>query len=404
MPSPDVLFSSNINFLNNITTRIQARLDTFRNDPKYTNYELSNLPSPQILLEIISVAFWASLTREEGEELHFSLALTTVDKGVPYYPLDRPIPLSRESIRKLANAYDRSVASLRVDKDADGKMCIWGGLMHTGDGICVIDAIEPGLLAIRYTPETIAFIKGDSTTYLPIGHVHHLPINLINFLMGELPQEIPKEERENTALLLTDLAPKIRQHRHGGTIVIVPSNANSWKTSLEQRYEISSNFNQITTISLLDARPGRGQIARMFEFQERNNPDSVDRWINVSKNLRLLREEAQDRLVRLALVDGALILTTQRKVIGFGARLQRPSVDPSSPILVNEWDIIDNCLRGQKEITQIGGTRHQSAANFVHDNPSSLTLVVSEDGRVSTFTKKNRDIVLFTTSLEMLFL
>lgn len=316
--------------------------------------------------------------------------------------ISTPIPLSRESIRKLAIAYERTTTHFGVQA-SKRKLYIWGGLQYPGDGIFVVDAIEPGTLAVRYTPETIGMLKGDSTTFLPAGHVHRMPAGLVNLLVRSFSKDIPEEDAFNTAILLIDLARKIRLEGHGGLILAVPSQNESWRESLEERYSIDPQYDQSSDKDALDARPGRGRLSEILSFQMRHPFDSQERYIELARKLSDIREGAQERLARLALVDGALVITTERRVVGFGARLIR-SRSHSSSSAVEGWDPIANISLGRREVRELGGTRHQSAANFVGDNPGSLALVISQDGRVSVLTRSDQGSILFIPGVEVLFL
>ncbi len=50
----------------------------------------------------------------------------------------------------------------------------------------------------------------------------------------------------------------------------------------------------------------------------------------------------------------------------------------------------------------IGGTRHISAAQFAHDQPDSLALVASQDGRFTAFTWSSADAMVHAYRLEAL--
>lgn len=401
--SSELLFSPSPKLVRRILARMGERLAEYRADPKYTGHHLPDPPEGRHLVELLSVAFWAGVEREEGQELRFSLALVPRAPGEGYYPLESPILFSREAIRKLANAYERSITHFGIDYDDQGTLVIWGGLQYPRDGVCVVDAIEPRTLVVRYTPETIAVLKGDSTTFLPIGHVHRMPANLITLLVSELSPDTDREDRANTALLLVDLARKIRGHGHGGLVLIVPAHDERWRQSLEQRYLIDPQFDQSSGIDALDARVGRGRLSAGLSLQGPHIHNPQDQYLELARKLSDVREAAQRRLARLALVDGALVLATDRRVIGFGAHLVRS--ESHLPIEeIEEWDPIERRSRGPRQVKSLGGTRHQSAANFVWDNPGAIALVISQDGRVSVFTNSGRDRVRFISGVETLFL
>jgi hypothetical protein len=46
---------------------------------------------------------------------------------------------------------------------------------------------------------------------------------------------------------------------------------------------------------------------------------------------------------------------------------------------------VENGLRGVVDPGELGGTRHQSAAQFVQDQHDAVALVASQDGRFTVF-------------------
>jgi hypothetical protein len=54
--------------------------------------------------------------------------------------------------------------------------------------------------------------------------------------------------------------------------------------------------------------------------------------------------------------------------------------------------------------TQLGGTRHQSAAQFVHDQHDALALVASQDGRFTIFAWSECDQIVNAYRVQSLLL
>jgi DNA integrity scanning protein DisA with diadenylate cyclase activity len=54
--------------------------------------------------------------------------------------------------------------------------------------------------------------------------------------------------------------------------------------------------------------------------------------------------------------------------------------------------------------TRLGGTRHLSAAQFVHDQHGALALVASQDGRFTVFAWSGRDEIVHAHRIEALLL
>jgi hypothetical protein len=91
-----------------------------------------------------------------------------------------------------------------------------------------------------------------------------------------------------------------------------------------------------------------------------------------------------DKVAGYTAVDGATILTDKHELIAFGAKIHRsPTGKPVDQLLLTE-PIIDSKATIVHP-SQLGGTRHISAAQFVYDQRDSIALVASQDGRFTIF-------------------
>jgi hypothetical protein len=93
---------------------------------------------------------------------------------------------------------------------------------------------------------------------------------------------------------------------------------------------------------------------------------------------------AVDTIAGLTAVDGATVLSDQYELLAFGTKIRRPvGSAPVERIVVTEPIIGDRAV--VVDAVQNGGTRHLSAAQFVHDQRDALALVASQDGRFTIF-------------------
>ena len=93
---------------------------------------------------------------------------------------------------------------------------------------------------------------------------------------------------------------------------------------------------------------------------------------------------AIDAIAGLTAVDGATILTDQYELLGFGAKIARRKGSPQ----VEQVTMTEPIEGGSAAIvhpTQLGGTRHLSAAQFVQDQHDAVALVASQDGHFTVF-------------------
>ena len=96
-----------------------------------------------------------------------------------------------------------------------------------------------------------------------------------------------------------------------------------------------------------------------------------------------LRREV-DTVAGLTALDGAVIITDQYELLAFGAKITRPQESAEVESMVLTEPIIGN-FANVVNPSHHGGTRHLSAAQFIHDQRDALALVASQDGRFTIF-------------------
>ena len=80
-------------------------------------------------------------------------------------------------------------------------------------------------------------------------------------------------------------------------------------------------------------------------------------------------------------VDGAVVMTRDLKLLGFGAKIE---FRPSSAVPVNKFQAKPgNQPVVPSRLEDLGGMRHQSAARFIEANRNAVAIVVSQDRHVS---------------------
>ena len=86
----------------------------------------------------------------------------------------------------------------------------------------------------------------------------------------------------------------------------------------------------------------------------------------------------------LTAIDGAAILTDRYELLAFGAKIQRRR--GSSPVeTVTVTEPVEGGMPTVLNVSQLGGTRHLSAAQFVYDQRNAIALVASQDRRFTVF-------------------
>lgn len=310
-------------------------------------------PDEATIERLISTAFWASLRREEGRAPTISLAYLPREAAGTALLMERPLPLDPPTLTKLAPAVERPGIHLGVWPNGND-LRIWGATRALPPLCFVVEVIEPGLLVIKHRradPEgkfaNVAVLEGDQVKIVDAEGV----------LTSECPDFVSNLLGFDSATsdnVLLPLALSMRAHKHGGSLLVVPHGGETWRKSI-----ISAPYTVAPPFSKLGDLVRKG--ARDAAFKE-----------------------AIDAIGGLTAVDGAVVLSDRWDVLAFGAKIGRSESGP----FVEEVLVREPILGHKPErvhASDLGGTRHLSAAQFVHEQRDSLALVASQDGRFTVF-------------------
>jgi hypothetical protein len=340
------------------------------------------LPAEGAIDAVVDAAFWASLRREEGYLPKISLALVPPDQDGQALLFERPLPLSPITLARLSPAVERPGIHLCV-WHGDNGLQVWGTTRAVPIWGLVIETVEPGLLVAKHrrVEESAKFVNlavldGDQVKVLDPGVALDYTDLGTSLLGGELPH------RDITSVdVLVQLAVSMRAHGRGGSLLVVPDGRESWRESIA--YPVS--------YALLP--PFRGLAALMRE-------DPIER---VTARWQEAFDRAIDLVAGLTAVDGATIVTQHYDVVSFGAKIVRRLGSPGvERLLVTEP--IEQAPAEIVHPTELGGTRHFSAAQFVHDQRDAMALVASQDGRFTVFTWSTLQNIVHARRVEALLL
>ena len=243
---------------------------------------------------------------------------------------------------------------------------MWG-IVRTIPLLClVVEVAAPGLLVIKHHRGgeagkfvNVAVLEGDQVKVVDeqASSLPDCPPLLTSLLGFDSPASWI-----DSVNLLVQLAVSMRAHRRGGILVIVPESTDAWQESI--------------------VRPIPNAVSPPFDVLGRLNRASSD-----GKRARAWQDalaRAVDVIAGLTAVDGATIMTTNYDLLAFGAKIARKKGSPQ----VEQVTVTEPIEGGAAAImhpTQLGGTRHLSAAQFVHDQRDSVVLVASQDGHFTVF-------------------
>ncbi|WP_162054215.1 putative sensor domain DACNV-containing protein [Pontibacter pamirensis] len=341
-------------------------------------------PDAKVIEILIDTAFWASLRREEGHSPKISLAFLPPELAGQPLLLEHRLPLNPSVLVKLAPAVERPGIHLGVWQYED-ELYVWGATREIPSLCLVLDVSEPGLLVVKYRRTggmgkfaNIAVLKGDQVKVLEEQTIflQHSP-PLLSTLLG-FSSPSPWGDSVN---VLVQLAVSMRAHKRGGTLLIVPAGTQAWRKSIIHPilYSVAPAFDKISELMRENEEEQRGS-----EWQSALN-------------------KAVEGIAGVTAVDGATVISDQYELLAFGSKIGRPQ--GSSPV---EKVVVTEPVVGSSPTviapSQNGGTRHLSAAQFVHDQRDAFALVASQDGGFTIFAWSPHDQLVHAHRIDILLL
>lgn len=322
-------------------------------------------PEASTIQAIVDATFWASFRREEGQFPKISLAYVAPEQVTQPLLFENHLPLVTSVLTKLAPAVERPGVHLGV-WHGDGTLEIWGATRELPSLCFVIEVVEPGLLVIKHRRidgfgkfANVAILKGEQ---IKIVDDNGTSLPDCPALLKSLLAFTSSYDEDPSVNVLIQLAASMRAHRHGGSLLVVPTGTDAWRQSIVHPllYSVSPPYTALADL-----------------LRQGSQHTDENRWVAAIR-------KAVDTVAGLTAVDGATIVNQDYEVLGFGGKIRRPegsqpveSMVATEPIIGNEAVVIHPA--------QNGGTRHLSAAQFVNDQRDALALVASQDGRFTIF-------------------
>ena len=326
---------------------------------------MAALPDASVIERLINATFWASLRREEGYVPKISLAYLPPDQDPQRLCFERSLPLTAGALAKVAPVVERAGIHLGVWHEGD-ELRVWG-TTHTIPTFCfVLEVVEPGLLVIKHHRGeqsgkyvNVAVLEGDQIKVVD-ERASSLP-DCPELLTSLLGFDSPSSWIDSVNVLV-QLAVSMRAHGRGGLLLVVPSESEMWRQSIVEPipYAVAPPFRELAGLM---RESGDGRQAHV--------------WQEALK-------ETVDAIAGLTAVDGATVITDTYELLAFGAKItRRRGASPVEQITMTEP--VEGGIPLTMTSTELGGTRHLSAAQFVHDQHDAIALVASQDRRFTVF-------------------
>lgn len=341
------------------------------------------LPDTDAIEALIDTAFWTSLRREEGYVPVISMALLSADATPSALLLERPLAFSPAVLAKVAPAVERPGIHLGVAV-RDGSLSVWGATRHLPAYCLVLEVAGPGLLVVKQ------YRGGDHTKFANIAVLEGDQVKIVDEQASSLPDcppllssllgfETPASWSDSVNVLV-QLSVSMREHKRGGLLLVVPADSERWRESIVApiAYALNPPFRALADLMKQD-EDGRDRLWQ----------DALGRAI--------------EGIAGLTAVDGATIVTDRHELLAFGAKItRRRGSPPVEQATVTEP--IEGFVPSTVHPSSLGGTRHLSAAQFVHDQRDAVALVASQDGRFTVFAWSACEGMVYAHRVEALLL
>jgi hypothetical protein len=332
--------------------------------------DMELLPDVETIEAMIDAAFWASLRREEIYTPKVSLAFVSPSLLPRPLIFERPVALASQSLTRLGPAVERPGVHLCVSRE-NGALQVWGATRDLPLFCFVLEVVAPGLLILKHS-------RGDNTgKFVNVAVLQGDEVKVID----QTAASAYESDAPDAVNVLMQLAVSMRDHGRGGTLLVVPSLTHKWRESILHPiiYSVAPAFRALVNLMEEDVAERSGR-----------------RW-----------QEAFRRLIAgiagLTAVDGATIITEEYELLAFGAKIIRPRGhhNVGNVVIVEPIEGAESLVA---EPSQLGGTRHLSAAQFAQDQRDSIALVASQDGRFTLFAWSPHDQMVCANRIETLLL
>jgi hypothetical protein len=384
------------------------------------------LPAQDVLEQVISVCYQASLLREEERPIMFRLIICppeimSAHEGPPtgLQPLAfaKTRPFNEYELHRLGPAVDFSRMLVGVCLDQQNKPHIWGIInsgtrwlqeVRGGRKTCpplpscpLIQITGPGQIAVSLGHQSLAALHGGQINYpsLNVFAAHWLTESFASVRAEMRAQHALARARSEKPWATLDpefgkivaqqavrrIISVIRNSCHGGMLVYLPSELGPDLVAENRYISIKYPFREAEPRQRFRTLMLRIMNASAELLGDANVPEKVIGWedyVNCQQEEIALLDEAIFDLAHfiasLSAIDGAVVMTKRTDLLGFGGVIlgDIDQVQTVARALDTEGDRIE------MELSEGVGTRHRAAYRLCHELHDAFAIVISQDGNV----------------------
>jgi hypothetical protein len=343
------------------------------------------MPTPSELRDLVQALRGASLMPDEGRYPCFSVLFSEPIDGA--IQIERR-PLTAEHLAKLAPVA-RGRSRIGVFRNEAGALEIWG-LFPARSTRLQIRVLAPGRVVAILGGWNLAVFEGDQWISLDRvdprnGARHGVGREHVATLLGQaFGTTLSRPRQALTGVLLLVVLDELQRQRHGGTIVILPADP-----VRRQQAEAWVSFGKNRLVPPIDAAAAFMKYLPRLEGEQ----EPMGRALELEGIRGYFGFHFEDLDPMLAAIgapigqlcgtDGAVVLTEELEIVAFGAMIRQPAGAEKRVDTICRMSMLSEAECQAIPISQLGGTRRQSAATFVANTSDTLALVASHDGPVT---------------------
>jgi hypothetical protein len=411
--------------------------DRWGNAPEFPG-GVDPLPDGAALEGFFSACYQASMLREEERPVVFRAILAEPalfdpegrpPEGLQRLDFPRSLPFDPRELRRLSVAADPQRTLIGVRQDVEGGLRIWG-LINSGTrwlrdvqggrragaplpSAPVVHVNAPGSIEAYRGHELVGKLQGGrlsglrvdlfESEWLPgqfsgflkeLAERHEVARNRARQLSGErwapLEPSLPLRIAER---MMKRVISVLRDARHGGTVIFVPVEDAGEPTRaqpyIDLRYPFAEGRARLSFPDLVVDILNR--LAQLYGSADHGQEPTAVGWeefeTTTDAQVEALDEalfETAHLIAGLAAADGAVVMSKQNELLGFGGMISGalPAVNSVARALDLEGE------EAVEEGTANVGARHRSAYRLAGALPGSVAVVISQDGGVRFVCKK----------------
>lgn len=375
------------------------------------SYVTPPCPGKRLLKSLLEIAYLAASAPEEDRFPQFNILAAPVDINDNHIGQRWKFKDSRDltvaEMRRLAPAADVRKSAIWLTWD-DSRWRIEGlvdlgtswhrsriglGYSHNQPSALLVQIDRPGRIRVYQGSFHVATLSDGKIEGIGGIEFHlslHEPCNRGLRAMQELiASPVFEEQREYEGFefialwnTFAAIANSISISGHGGALIISPIRNRPSVKSLGVKYEQSSPALKNAFVAFMNKRHLLGDmIARKEDGQQVPDEQIAHAELAMLQTYDLL-VEATRFVAQLAGCDGAILLSEDLTLLGFGAEIKATFRETAQVIdIADNYDEF-NKMKRYLNVDQFG-MRHRSAIKLVSREPRCRILVVSQDGPIS---------------------